>query len=221
MSHELIYFMGHDEKPDWPESVKLHLPTVRGDGGIVEGNCPEGPTFSLQAPSLYELALRTKPKNIIEIGRRAGFSTRMLLDACIKADAQLWSIDASENDISETLNEEQKKHFHQLVGDGTTYEFPEKAEFVFIDTWHTYGATLAEMNWAWKFVKNPGIMMVYKSESHFACKKAAFEWAATNCPGGFIHDSRGQGFSLFIRPEYTHILRDRAAPDTIHNSQFP
>lgn len=215
----MLYFIGKEK--DWPESVKKHLPHIDGQGEIKDAEHYEGPVLSIHAATLYELAMFSNPKNIIEVGRRNGESTRILLDVCLQKNAFLWSIDIKDSlsDLYPLIDKKYHRHYKQLVGDGTTYEWPFEADFIFIDTMHTYKGTLSEADSLWKHLKSPGIMAIYKTESHWGAKKAVFEWAE-KMNLSFIHDTRGQGISIFIKPNYSISMRDRKAPDCLKNEEF-
>lgn len=216
MSHEIFYFIGTDEKEDWPESVKKHIPSII-DGKITDSTFEEGPVFTLQAPTIYECLLRVNAKKVLEVGRRKGVSTRILIDAVKKTGGHIWSIDIDDLDTKQDLPKEDHKYLTTLHGNVINYAFDENFDFIFIDTFHTYLGTLAELDACWPLLKEPGIMIVHKVDSHFGAKRAVIEWSETR-KLGFIMDTRGQGMAIFLKPCYPIRLRDRLTKDSISTS---
>lgn len=217
-------FLTYGDKSEYPNIISSQLPILK-DGTYIEQGNPEGPCFTVQSNILYDSIIemskfvRGRGVDCLEIGRRNGWSTRMILSAFSKVDGHLDSIDVSPCDIKPLLSEEEKNHYTQICSRCQDYKFQKTYDFVFIDTWHRYKETLEEIEVGWPLLNTPGILIVHKCESHFNCKKAVFDWAQKNMRT-FCFDSRGQGMAMFVKPNYPLKLRDRSSNDNLSNETY-
>ena len=117
--------------------------------------------------ALYEKALETKAKTIVELGVMFGESTRSLLKAATENDGHLYSVELTSNIflIGEILKSEgaDMPSWTPICGDDleVAKQWTVHMDFLFIDTSHTCEQTFKELEAYAKFVVPQGIIVMH------------------------------------------------------------
>ena len=198
------------EDDNWPVSVRMHI-----DGT----HLLEGRTFGIHAVTLYESIIRMNSKKVLEIGRRRGFSTRIIIDAVKKTGGHLWSIDpVIDHEFYDFTPKENLEFVTVIKSNHEEWSPIENFDFIFVDTKHLYEETKLCLGKYWSFLKSPGIIFMHKYDSHYGEKKAIHEFVEDR-KIACVFDTRDQGIALLTKP-LTIWARDRKEPDVISNSQY-
>lgn len=111
-------------------------------------------------PFLTKVCLDLEAKTILELGVRDGNSTRAFLDAAKILNAKVISVDIE--DCSKLFNDGNWE-FYQM--NDLDYVLSEEIDVLFIDTSHTFGQTLAELEKFAPMVKNYGVIILHDTVS--------------------------------------------------------
>lgn len=123
-------------------------------------------TYYVQA--LYEKAVDSKAKTIMELGVFIGQSTRALLKAAVETSGHLYSVEANGETLAwvaealelESLN---TSFFTPIHGDELEVagRWTELIDFLLIDTDHTYKQTVSELETYSKLISMKGIIVLH------------------------------------------------------------
>ena len=108
-------------------------------------------------PFLRDVCYRVEAKIILELGTRFGNSTLAFLQAAQVLGAKVISIDIE--DCSKAGFGYPNWEYHQM--NDLDFEINEDIDVLFIDTSHTFGQTLAELDKFAPKVKNGGVILLH------------------------------------------------------------
>lgn len=145
---------------------------------------------------LYHLTVGLGGRNrtVVELGTRAGWSTRSLLAAVNDAGGHLYSIDTV--DCGGILKNEPYWTF--ILGNSleVARTWDKKVDHLFIDTVHTFDHTLAELRSWYHFIKENGIITLHDTELEkyydFGVKRAVLEFLKEHPELSFENDTTGE-----------------------------
>jgi len=116
-------------------------------------------------PFLYETARSYPHPAVIELGVRGGNSTAALLAGTCPGGS-LWSVDIEQPQVPRDWHEDARWHFLQAddLHPDTQSWMPAVCDVLFIDTSHTYGHTLAELETYVPRVRPGGTVLLHDTQ---------------------------------------------------------
>lgn len=142
---------------------------------------------------LWSLAYIRQPRWIVELGTRSGISTRVLRNACPKANLLTVDVD----DCSHHLKGVDCTFWH-MPAEQALEKYLWETDLLFIDTSpHSYEQTKVWMEtWVAKKLRCGGIACFHDTISYKGVIGAIQEWTASN--PGWIFTEFGAGFGLGV-----------------------
>lgn len=142
-------------------------------------------------PALYEKAIETKAKTIVELGAMIGQSTRALLRAAIENQGHLYSIELGEVTLP-IIGEAMKSggldtsFWTAIRGDDLEVAkgWTKPIDFLLIDTSHVYEPTVEELGSYSKLVAQWGVIVLHDSY-YPPVSQAIVDWMKANAEWDF------------------------------------
>ena len=199
-----LYGLSQRPREEYPLYIQQFIPKLQQDGSLAPGDAEH----MLHGALLYDLILLYQAQTVVEIGTREGKSARIIIEALRLTEGHLTSIDkdatASCREVSE---EDQRKYLTRLTALDSLIEWTTPIQILFVDHSHDYSETRRTLAKFWPYITTPGAMLIADGDSHFDQGRAVQDFAET-LHLGYIDDTRGQGYALFLKPSFPNQYRD-------------